>query len=127
MKNKSKFSWRKRALSFKYAWQGFLALVKTEHNSWIHLVVAACVIAAGIIWNVSLVEWCLLVLCIGSVIAAEAFNSAIEALADKISLENDELIGKAKDLGAFAVLFLSLASVCVGLIIFIPKIFDLNS
>lgn len=123
MKDKDKFSWKKRALSFRYAGQGFLSLVKTEHNSWIHITVALCVIAAAIIWRISAIEWCLVLICIGSVIAAEAVNSAIEALADKISPQKDSLIGKAKDLAAFAVLFLSLMSVGVGLIIFIPKIF----
>lgn len=123
MIEKEKFSWKKRALSFKYAWQGFLALIKTEHNSWIHLSVTAAVIVCAIIWHLSAIEWCLIALCIGLVIAAETVNSAIEALADKLSPEKDPLIGKAKDLGAFAVLFLSLASVAVGLIIFIPKIF----
>ena len=123
MQDKSPFSFKKRAMSFKYAWQGFLSLVKFEHNSWIHLFVAGLVIAAGVIWKISLMEWCLVSICIGSVIAAESFNSAIEALADKITTENDPIIGKAKDLGAFAVLFLSLMSVTVGLIIFIPKVF----
>ena len=123
MTTKEKFSFKKRVLSFKYAWQGFIALVKTEHNSWIHLFVTACVIAAGIIWHVNITEWCLLTICIGSVIGAEAINSAIEALADRISLEKDPMLGKAKDLGAFAVLFVSIASICVGLLIFIPRIF----
>ena len=119
---RERFSIKKRILSFKYAGKGFLALVKTEHNSWIHLAVTACVIGAGFIWKVSVTEWCLLVLCIGMVISAEALNSAIEALADKVCKENDQLIGKAKDLGAFAVLFLSIVAVCVGLLIFLPKI-----
>ena len=123
MQDKSPFSFKKRAMSFKYAWQGFLSLVKFEHNSWIHLFVAGLVIAAGIIWKISLMEWCLVSICIGSVIAEESINSSIEALADKITPENDPLIGKAKDLGAFAVLFLSLMSVTVGLIIFIPTVF----
>ena len=126
MIGKEKFSWKKRALSFKYAWQGFKSLIGSEHNSWIHFTVASLVIAGGVIWKVSLTEWCLLVLCIGLVIAAEALNSAIEALADKISPDKDPLIGKAKDLGAFAVLFLSMASVCIGLLIFVPKIFNLD-
>lgn len=123
MKDQTRFSWKKRLLSFKFAWQGFLSLIKTEHNSWIHLFVAACVIGAGFIWHISLTEWCLVALCIGLVISAEAVNSSIEALADKISTEQNPLIGKAKDLAAFAVLFLTLASVTVGLLIFIPKIF----
>ncbi len=34
---------------------------------------------------------------------AEIINSALEALADKITLEHDELIGRAKDLGSSGV------------------------
>jgi diacylglycerol kinase (ATP) len=34
---------------------------------------------------------------------AEIINSALEALADKITLEHDELIGRAKDLGSAGV------------------------
>ena len=53
---------------------------------------------------------------------AESFNSAIEALADKISPDKDPLIGKAKDLAAGAVLLFVIVAVAAGLIIFIPKI-----
>lgn len=53
---------------------------------------------------------------------AEAFNTAVEALADKVSPGYDPLIGRAKDLAAGAVLIFVLAAVAVGLIIFIPKI-----
>lgn len=116
------FSLKKRIRSFRFAGKGFLSLIKTEHNAWVHLTVAACVIAAGFIWHVSITEWCLLALCIGSVISAEAFNSALESLADKVSVAYDPLIGKAKDMAAFAVLMLSLTAVCVGLLIFLPKI-----
>lgn len=116
------FSIKKRIKSFTYAGKGFLALIRTEHNSWIHLFVAVCVIAAGFIWKVSITEWCLLVICICGVIAAEALNSAVETLADKVSQEIDPLLGKAKDFAAFSVLILSIASICVGLLIFLPKI-----
>jgi len=44
---------------------------------------------------------------------AEIINSALEALADKITLEHDELIGRAKDLGSAGV-FISL--ILLGLI-----------
>lgn len=121
MNNEDKFSWKKRALSFRFAWQGLMFLFKNEHNAWIHLVVTICVIACAVIWKISVTEWCLISLCIAGVLAAEAFNSAIEALADKISPQKDSLIGKAKDLGAAAVLIMALGSVAVGLIIFLPK------
>jgi len=43
------------------------------------------------------------------VLIVELLNSAIEAVADAVTLENNELIGRAKDLGSAAVL-LSLLS-----------------
>lgn len=54
-------------------------------------------------------------------------NSAVEALADRITTEHDPLIGRAKDLGATAVTLLALAAVGVGCIVFIPKFIALFS
>lgn len=52
---------------------------------------------------------------------AEGFNTAIEKLADRVTREQDPLIGAAKDVAAGAVLLMAVASVVVGLIIFLPK------
>ncbi len=61
-------------------------------------------------------------LCIGGVLMAEGFNSAVEALADKICTTPDPLIKRAKDIAAGAVLLFVIAAVAVGLIIFIPRL-----
>lgn len=124
MITETKFSWRKRAKAFKYAWQGMRALLRYEHNARIHLVAAVLAIAVGFFFGITTTEWCLIVLCIALVISAEAVNSAVEALADKITLEHDPLIGRAKDLGATAVTLLALAALAVGCIIFIPYIIE---
>lgn len=52
---------------------------------------------------------------------AEAFNTALERLADRVTRERDPLIRVAKDVAAAAVLLFVFASVAVGLIVFIPK------
>lgn len=122
MITEKKFKFSDRAKSFKYAWQGFRALLRYEHNARIHCVAAIVAIAAGFLFHISALEWCAIVICIGLVISAEALNSAVEALADRITTDQDPLIGRAKDLGATAVTLLALASVVVGLIIFIPKL-----
>ena len=61
-----------------------------------------------------------------SVLAAEAVNSSIEALADLVSPEYNEAIKRTKDLAAGAVLILAISAAIVGLIIFIPKILTLS-
>ncbi len=53
---------------------------------------------------------------------AEAFNTAIEKLCDKVSPQTDSLIKIAKDVAAGAVLLFVFAAVTVGLIVFLPKI-----
>ena len=122
MEKESKFSWKKRGKAFVYAWQGFKALLRYEHNARIHLVAAVLAICAGVIFGISAIEWCVVVMCIGLVIAAEALNSAVEALADKISPDYDPLIGRAKDLGATAVTLLALVAAVVGCIVYLPYI-----
>lgn len=125
MESESRFSWKKRAKAFRYAWQGMRSLVRYEHNARIHLVAAVLALAAGIVFGITPMEWCLIILCIALVISAEALNSAVEALADKLCKEQDPLIGRAKDLGATAVTLLAFAAAAVGLIIFIPYIVSL--
>ncbi|MBD5419406.1 MAG: diacylglycerol kinase family protein [Bacteroides sp.] len=118
--NKSDWNINKRVKSFGYAFKGIAALF-SQPNACIHACVTAIVIICGVWLGLSDWEWCVVALCIGGVLMAEAFNTAIEALADKISPDFDPLIGKAKDIAAGAVLIFVFAAVAAGLIIFLPK------
>lgn len=53
----------------------------------------------------SLAHWVALISSLLFLLFAEIVNSAIESLADRISTENHELIGRAKDMGSAAVFF----------------------
>lgn len=117
--------WKGRARSFGFAWKGIKTLFGSEANAKVHLCVAALVIAASFIFGLSGMEWCVVLHCIGAVFMAEGFNTALEAVADKVSPEFHPLIGKAKDVAAGAVLLLVVAVVVVGLIVFIPHIIQL--
>jgi diacylglycerol kinase len=64
----------------------------------------------------------MLVLAIGLVISAEAMNTAIEILADRITLESDPAIGRAKDVAAGAVLAAAACSIVLGLLVFVPHL-----
>ena len=119
------FSWRARARSFRYAFAGMITLFRQEHNVRIHCVAAVCAVIAGCLCRISALKWCMVVGCIGAVLMAEAFNSAIEAVCDKVSPEYSVFIKKAKDVAAAAVLFVAIASVIIGCVIFVPAIYDL--
>ncbi len=113
------FSLKKRAKSFVYAARGIRWLF-AEHNAWIHLVAAILVVIAGFLFGITHTEWMIICICIGSVFAAEAFNTAIEKLSDVVSPQWNNKIGKVKDLAAGAVLITAITAAIVGLIIFIP-------
>jgi diacylglycerol kinase len=86
----------------------------------LHVLSAIAVIITGFLLNVTLLEWCVLVSCIGLVFTAEIFNTAIETITNLVSPEWNTLAGKTKDLAAGAVLTASLTAAIVGMIIFLP-------
>ena len=79
-------------------------------------------IAAGLFFSVSTIEWCLLILAIAMVLCAEGMNTAIEFLTDLASPNFHELAGKTKDVAAGAVLISAIGAAIIGFIIFLPKI-----
>jgi len=78
------------------------------------------VLALGMGLGINRVDWVLLTVAIAMVWIAETSNTALEFLADEVSLEHRERIGKAKDLAAAAVLISALASVVIGALVFLP-------
>jgi diacylglycerol kinase (ATP) len=116
------FSFKKLSNSFAYAFKGIKQTFLLEQNMRIHIFVSIIVIICGFLFQISIVEWMFISLCIGLVFAAEMFNTAIENMVDYISLEKHPLAGKIKDLSAAAVLVCAFAAMIVGLLIFIPKI-----
>lgn len=114
------FSLADRARSFVYAGRGVVHLLASQHNAWIHLGVAAAVIVAGLYCDLARWEWLWLILAIGLVLAAEAMNTAIEALADALCPEFNADVGRAKDVAAAAVLILSMTAALIGALVFLP-------
>ena len=125
MKKQEKFSIAKRLKSFTYAFNGLKVLFAEEHNSRIHLFATVCVIIAGALLKLSLLEWAAVAFAVGLVFSGEIFNSAIEDLSDVVCPERDDRIKKVKDLAAAAVLVNAIAAAVIGLLVFVPKIIQL--
>ena len=117
----SKFSIKDRLKSFIYAFRGIGLLIKHQHNAWIHLIAITVTLCLGWYTQLNKMEWMILFICYGTVLAAETFNSSIEELANKVELKNDPQIKNTKDLAAGAVLITALMAAIIGGIIFIPK------
>jgi diacylglycerol kinase len=113
---------KRRLFGFACAFKGIFILFKTQRNARIHLLAAILVTTAGFIFSLTPLEWGLVVLAMGVVLAAEAFNTAIELLTDKISPEYDKTAGAIKDVAAGAVLLAAIAAAITGIIIIAQKI-----
>lgn len=87
-----------------------------------HVFAAILVIVAAWVLDLSLIEWTIILFCIGLVMTAEALNTSVEYLCDFIQPKQDPKIGDIKDLAAAGVFIAAMVSAVIGLIIFIPKI-----
>lgn len=102
---------------FRFAWRGLRRGVRSESNFFVHLFMAAMVVLAGWVLGCGLVEWCLLVLCIATVLATEMLNTAIEHLARAVTEKKNPFIADALDMASAAVLLASFGAAIVGTII----------
>ncbi len=111
--------------SFGHAFAGIGYSLKTQANLRIHVAITLAVIVAGLWLQISPIEWAILVVTIMLVLSAELFNTAIEAVVDRVGTEPHPLSKIAKDTAAGAVLIGAIGSVIVGLLIFGPRLLTL--
>ncbi|MCX6715983.1 MAG: diacylglycerol kinase family protein [Candidatus Taylorbacteria bacterium] len=116
--SKKEFSVIKRAKSFTHAGRGIWLLLKTTHNAWIHIALLIIAIVLGVYFNITKTEWLALVIVAGFVLAAEAFNTAIEIDIDLTSPNYHPYARDTKDVAAGAVLISAVAALITGVLIF---------
>jgi diacylglycerol kinase len=116
------FSLRGRLASCGYAFRGAWLILKSQHAIWIHAVAAIILIIGGLFFGLTRIEWCVLVLAVAGVWAAEGLNTSVEFLSDVVSPERHPLIGKVKDVAAGAVFFAVAGLIVVVLLVFWPHL-----
>ena len=116
---------RNRVQAFADAFRGLKILFATQCHARIHALAAliACVLG----WSLKITrgEWIGVIFCIALVLVAEAANTALELLGDAVTLEENPLIGRAKDIAAGAVLLASIAAAIIGALVFLPHLMAL--
>jgi len=119
------FSLVDRIRSFKYAFNGIVVLLHSQHNARIHALATVISCAAGLYLGITKTEWCFVIFAICIVWIAEALNTALEFMCDEMSPDYNKIIGEAKDVAAAAVLIASIGAAVIGLIIFMPYVIKL--
>lgn len=109
--------------SFHFALNGLYTTLRTQSNIWVQIPIGILVVLASLYFNISQTEWLILVLTIAGVLTAELINTSIEVTLNYLAKEHNLNVKAAKDIAAGAVLVTCIASVIIGLLIFLPYIF----
>ena len=113
---------RRLIRSVGYAIEGVVYTFFTQRNARVEACIGVLVITVAAWLRVSGVEWAILLLTIGSVLAAETMNTAVERMTDLLSPEKHQSAKHAKDAAAGAVLILSITAAVIGAIILGPRL-----
>jgi diacylglycerol kinase (ATP) len=111
-----------RLKSLAHALRGVDHIVRTQPNARLHLLAAVLACAAGAYFGLGRAEWLWISVAITLVWSAEAFNTALELLADVLHPARHAGIGRAKDAAAAAVLIAALGAAVIGLLVFVPHL-----
>lgn len=111
--------------SLAFALAGVRFALRCQRNLRIHFSIAAVVVIAGLVLRIDRSEWAIVVTLIALVVGLELLNTAIEALVDLASPASHPLAKIAKDTAAGAILVVAAGSAVVGLIIFLPRLWQL--
>ena len=104
---------------FGYAFSGIGYCLKRERNFRVHMAAGFYVLLLAPYFSLSRGEWAALILTIGLVLAAEAVNTAIETVVDRLSPGRCDAARVAKDVAAGAVLLCAVAAVGVAAVLFV--------
>jgi len=111
--------------SAKHALDGIKYRNNYKKNFKIEIIFAIIVMILSFLLKVTIIELGILILIISMVLALEMVNTAIERSVDLVTKDYNELAKIAKDVSAGAVLVMSMFSVIIGIIIFLPKILEI--
>jgi len=109
--------------SFRYAIKGLSKIFYEEQNLRVQSFFGLFALLLAYYFKITQIEWIVLILTISLVVLMEIINSAVERVADILKPRIDEYVKEIKDITAAAVMFASVVSVIIGIIIFSKYIF----
>ncbi len=109
--------------SFKHAIRGLGSIFKTQRNARLIAVIAICVLIASAVFEITRLEFLIVLLTVGLVFVSEIFNTMVEETVNLITGEYHEKVKLLKDMAAAAVWLACLIALVVGYFIFIKRLF----
>jgi len=115
---------RSWVFKFRCAFRGLKLGVRGHSSFFVHFFFAALVAVAALVLHCGVLEWCILLGCVGLVMTAELFNSAVETLFRGLDEATKERVWPCLDIAAGAVLLASIVSAVIGAIIFVRQLLN---
>lgn len=108
--------------SFNYAVSGIMAAMKMEKSLRFHYIAAITVILLSTFFNLTRIEFMILMFTVVLVVVLEMMNTALEKTVDMITVEYHPLARVIKDVSAGAVLIASFNALIVGYLLFFDRL-----
>jgi diacylglycerol kinase len=118
-RTKPRRRWREK---FRDAFRGLKLGIRGHSSFSVHFFFAALVLAAAIVMRCDRVDWCILLGCIGLVLTAELFNSAVETIFHGLDEASKTRVKPCLDIAAGAVLLASITALLIGSVVFLARL-----
>ena len=115
---------RSWVFKFRCAFRGMKLGIRGHSSFFVHFFFAALVAVTALVLHCGVLEWCILLGCIGLVMTAELFNSTVETLFRGLDEATKERVWPCLDIAAGAVLLASIVSAVIGAIIFVRQLLN---
>lgn len=103
---------------FKYAVEGVVHVFRTQRHMRFHFLTMVLVLVVSLVFKLKREEVVVLLFTITLVLAAEMFNTAIEAVVDLVTQTYHPLAKFAKDIASGAVLITAINALAIGFLLF---------
>lgn len=109
---------------FIFAGKGIRLAFREERHMRFHVFFGLAAVLLGWMCGIALWQWTVLLLAIAGMLVLEMVNSALERLVNLVSPEWNKTAGDVKDIAAGAVLIYAVFAVIIGVMIFMPSLWE---
>lgn len=111
--------------SIKYSLSGLYYAYRYEQSLWLHGLSTILAVIMGVIFKIKLSEWAIIFIALGSILALELINTAIEAAVDLTTTNIHPLAKIAKDCGSAASFVMAIVSIVISMFVFGPYLLEI--
>ena len=124
MNMKSKGKKRTFIDSVKNCLDGINYVLANEKNFVREIILGIIAVLMSYFFNISRIEWIIVILLINFVLIMELLNTALEKVVDLYTTKYNAIAKIVKDVASASVFLMSLFSAIIGALIFLPKIIN---